>query len=240
MLVLAGMTMAMSVASASAQNPFSFLFGGFGGGQRPSPPPWARSYADPNQQPGPPGASPTEPAPRADMGGAVAYCVRLCDGRFFPIQRSAATPAEICNSFCPASRTKIFSGSSIDQAVAHDGARYADLASAFVYRSRTVEGCTCNGKDAFGLANMKASEDPTLRPGDVVATEEGFVSYSGAKKRGADFTPIESAAGLSAELRRQLSRTRIAPASPTTRSGPAVSSAAPAREGSGQRAQLDR
>ena len=155
------------------------------------------------------------------MGPAVSYCVRLCDGHFFPIQRSAATPVEICNSFCPAAHTKIFSGASIDHAVAHDGTRYADLSNAFVYRTRVVPGCSCNGKDAFGLVNMQAAEDPTLRHGDVVATADGFVAYSGTHKKTADFTPINnSASGVSAESRRQLAQTRIAPAStPAPRAG---------------------
>ena len=30
--------------------------------------------------------------------------------------------------------------------------------------------CTCNGKDAFGLAKIDVASDPTLKPGDIVAT----------------------------------------------------------------------
>jgi hypothetical protein len=138
--------------------------------------------------------------------------VRLCDGHFFPIQRTAATPAETCSSFCPASHTKVFSGSSIDRAVARDGGRYADLANAYAYRDRVVPGCTCNGKDAFGLARVQVADDPTLRPGDIVATETGFATYNGngGRKRGADFTPIDASRGQS-EWRRQLAKTPIAP-----------------------------
>ena len=62
------------------------------------------------------------------MDTSVAYCVQLCDGRFFPVQRPAgAAPEQTCSSFCPATRTKIYRGASIDQAVAADGRRYADL-----------------------------------------------------------------------------------------------------------------
>jgi hypothetical protein len=187
------------------------------------------------------GARPGDPGPRMDGGPAVSYCVRLCDGHFFPIQRSAATPVEICNSFCPASKTKIFSGSSIDHAVANDGSRYADLSNAFVYRNRLVPGCTCNGKDAFGLAPMTPAEDPTLQRGDVVATADGFVAYSGSRKKTAEFTPINSASGVPAESRRQLARTRIAPATSTPTPAAAVaSSAAAARDGNDRRAQLGR
>ena len=42
-------------------------------------------------------------------GRSVAYCVRLCDGRYFPIQRHAnASPAQLCSAFCPAAKTQVF------------------------------------------------------------------------------------------------------------------------------------
>ena len=87
-------------------------------------------------------------------GRFVAYCVRLCDGQHFPLDHMTnATPVETCRAMCPASKTKMFFGSEIDRAVARDGARYADLDNAFVYRQHLVPNCTCNGKDAFGLAS---------------------------------------------------------------------------------------
>jgi hypothetical protein len=230
-VLVAALATAAAPAPTSAQSLFDFF-------RRPSPPPSVTAYADPTQQNDPLAARPSDPAPRVDSAPAVSYCVRLCDGHFFPIQRSAATPVEVCNSFCPASRTKIFSGGSIDHAVARDGTRYADLGNAFAYRTRIVPGCTCNGKDAFGLAPMKAAEDPTLRQGDVVATEEGFVAYSGSNKRGADFTPINnSASGVHAESKRQLAKTRIAPA---ITSAEIANSAASGRDGSDRQAQLVR
>jgi hypothetical protein len=230
----AALAVAAVPAPAAAQSLFDFFFNG---ARRPTPP-TAPAYADPQTETY--GDKPSDLGPRVDVGPAVSYCVRLCDGRFFPIQRSAATPVEICNSFCPAARTKIFSGGSIDHAVAHDGTRYADLSNAFVYRTRVVPGCSCNGKDAFGLVNMQTAEDPTLRHGDVVATADGFVAYSGGHKKGADFTPINnSASGVSAESRRQLAQTRIAPAS-TPAPAPVVNSAASGRDSNDRQAQLER
>jgi hypothetical protein len=228
---IATLAVAAAPAPAAAQNLFNFFFSN----ARPAPPPSVSAYADPTQ------TKPADPAPRVESSPAVSYCVRLCDGRFFPIQRSSATPIEICNSFCPASHTKVFSGDSIDHAVARDGARYADLANAFVYRTRVVPGCSCNGKDAFGLAPVKAAEDPTLRPGDVVATENGFVAYSGGHKKGGDFTPIASASGVSAESRRQLAQTKIAPASrPPVDTTEIVNGRATERDGNDRQAQLTR
>ncbi len=213
--VVTGLAVALALlpallpAPASAQNFFDFFFGG---PRRPAPPPSASYYGDPRaDNPGDSFRSRRERAARDESGPAVAYCVRLCDGRYFPIQRSGdASPAQVCSSFCPASRTQIFSGSTIDGARARNGTRYADIANAFVYRERVVDGCTCNGKDAFGLVDMKAAEDPTLQPGDVVATDRGYVAYDGGRKT-AQFTPIERSR-LASDLRRRLSQTAIVPA----------------------------
>ena len=73
----------------------------------------------------------------------------------------------------------MFYGAEIDNAVAKDGARYADLDTAYVYRKQLVANCTCNGKNALGLAPYDLPSDPTLRPGDIVATKTGLMAYTG-------------------------------------------------------------
>ena len=118
----------------------------------------------------------------------MAYCVRLCDGRYFPIQRHAnANPVQLCNAFCPAAKTQVFNGSQIDHAYAGNGARYADIDNAFVYREKIVDNCTCNGKDSFGLARIDISADPTLRQGDIVATGDNvkaaLIAMAASKER---------------------------------------------------------
>src|SRR5215469_13668473 len=196
-------TLLTSVATASAQNIFEALFGRLWN----SP---VTSYADPNASSRSPEATHSE--------GVLAYCVRLCDGRYFPIQRhSGSTSAQTCSSMCPASATKIYNGNAIDHAVAPDGKRYSELATAFADRKKIVPGCTCNGRDAFGLVNTAVADDPTLRPGDIVATNTGLMAYS-AGPNGSTFMPISAYAGLSADLRRQLTETKIEPAA----EGPAL------------------
>ena len=159
---------------ASAQGLFDFLFQ-----RRPGPPPNASSYADPSY----PGFD-RERGSGAPAGLAGTFCVRLCDGRYFPIQRSGgANPAQLCSSFCPAAETRMFSGAGIDHAVATDGTRYASLRTAFAYRERVVDNCTCNGRDPYGLVTLNPIEDTSLRQGDIVATNEGFVAYNGGSRR---------------------------------------------------------
>jgi hypothetical protein len=153
---------------------------------------------------------------RADSSGpAKAFCVRTCDGHFFPVQAHAGvTAAESCRSFCPTSETKLYGGSAIDTATASDGGRYADLPNAFVYRKAMVAGCTCNGKNAFGLARLDATTDPTLRQGDIVATKTGLVAFTGAGNNVANFTPIENYSRLPKTTRDKLAETKIMPPTP--------------------------
>lgn len=156
------------------------------------------------------------PQERADLGPARAFCVRTCDGHYFPVQaRAGMSAAEACQSFCPASQTKLYAGSNIDYAVARDGSRYADLANAYAYRRQLVVGCTCNGRDQFGLAHVDAATDPTLRPGDVVATQAGMVVFTGRKNGSAEFTAAASYPHFSKTQRDQLAAMRIAPATAT-------------------------
>jgi uncharacterized protein DUF2865 len=229
--VVAGLVVGFTFASApaAAEGLFDFLFGG---ARRTAPPPSASSYSDPYN--GQTSQRPEEPA--LEAGPSVAFCVRLCDGRFFPIQRTSnSNPVRTCSAFCPTARTKVFSGSEINTATANDGSRYKDLPNAFVYRDRKVADCTCNGRDAYGLVTAEAKDDPTLQPGDIVATDRGFVAYNGSSRRNKEFTPIGSYSGLSAELRHKLAGARIQPRDVTTRPEPSDTGS-----GTGQRAQLDK
>jgi hypothetical protein len=101
---------------------------------------------------------------------------------------------ETCRAMCPASKTKVYFGSEIGAAVAKDGAHYADLDTAFIYRKQLVANCTCNGKDAFGLAPFDLSSDPTLRPGDMVSTKTGIMAYGGKNGSVEAFTPVDQSA----------------------------------------------
>jgi hypothetical protein len=77
-----------------------------------------------------------------------------------------------------------------------------------------VDGCTCNGRDPFGLARMDAKADPTLRPGDVVATKSGLLAFTGMKNKAADFTPVDSYRNFSKNQRDKLSDVKIMPPTP--------------------------
>src|SRR5436853_198300 len=83
-----------------------------------------------------------------------------------------------------------------------DGSRYEDLENAFVYRERTVDNCTCNGRTPYGLATLDARNDPTLRPGDLIATNEGLVLATTAQAAvgQANSDDVTSSLGLRGQL----------------------------------------
>jgi hypothetical protein len=165
MLAVAAVVGPVALASeiSSAENLLDFLFGG--GQKQPS---LFGSVFNNNAQPAPPVAAGTGPA----------FCVRSCDGKYFPLMRGAASPTQLCQAFCPASPTRIFFGSNIDNAYAATGERYADSENAFAYRKALRADCTCNGHNPAGLASVDLAIDGSLRSGDVLATADGQVAYS--------------------------------------------------------------
>ena len=145
--------------------------------------------------------------------------MRTCDGRYFPLARGNATPVQMCQAFCPASPTKVFFGSTIDSASSSTGERYADSENAFAYRKALRADCTCNGRDPAGLAPVDLTLDTSLRPGDVIATTTGLVAYSGVKvgvNQTAEFTPVASYPGLTADVRARLGEMKVAPVAAET------------------------
>ncbi|MCG6205061.1 DUF2865 domain-containing protein [Rhodopseudomonas sp. HC1] len=180
-------------SAASAQDFFSALFHGYQ--------PQARAYAPERAFPF---ASEGDYAPRRARpiqrsyasGGGQAFCVRTCDGRYFPISATGDATKEVtCNSFCPASETKVVYGSTIDAARTSGGKPYSELPNAFKFRAEIVDGCTCNGKDHFGLAKIKLEDDPTLRRGDIVANEDGLKVASRIDRRdgAVNYSPVSAA-----------------------------------------------
>jgi hypothetical protein len=149
--------------------------------------------------------------PRGEGGPRTAFCVRTCDGRYFPVNAHAGfSAAQACSSFCPASETKLYTGSGIDNAVGLDGRRYTELPQAYAYRKQLVAGCTCNGKDAFGVARLDVTSDPTLQRGDVVVTRNGAQVVSAKTPAGPQFTAVDDYRGLSERSRRTLADMDVA------------------------------
>jgi Protein of unknown function (DUF2865) len=193
----------VAAPQARAEDFLSALFGAFSG----------RPVAQPQAQvPLPFVGEGTAPSPQSQSAqgdarprsSGQAYCVRTCDGRYFPISASdGPSRAASCNSFCPASETQVVYGSSIDSTATATGKPYSELPNAFRYRSELVAGCTCNGKDQVGLAPVRIENDPTLRKGDIVAGADGLmIAGRGADRRGASLNMSPASPAVRARYER--------------------------------------
>src|SRR5262245_40535432 len=191
---IAGMAAIAAAPSVAAESGLGAIFNIFGDSHdgRYAP---VTAYAAPSA----PSTTPEKPVdlPAPAVSGGNTYCVRLCDGRYFPLSAPAvasrAGPAKMCAALCPAARTAIFRRAHIHTAAGARGERYADLDTAFVYRQKLVPDCTCNGRNVFGLAPIDIDKDPTLQAGDVVATRSGLQVFRGSRgntAKSVDFTPV--------------------------------------------------
>ena len=165
--VLAVVLIAAPAGAASAQGLFDFFNGT--PRQAPQTPAPSLAYADPVAAPPKAAAS----APRAaGSGSTVAYCVRLCDGRHFPIQHhSAATPVQLC-ARAPRER---------DQGVLRQ--RHQPRHRQGWHTARRSKTPSRTGRGLFRLhlqqqdqlrgRRRRYQRRPTLRSGDVVATRDG-------------------------------------------------------------------
>jgi hypothetical protein len=212
--ILAG-ALVLAPGSVSAEGLFDFLFGGTQKPQGRQAPAQANFFADPfgiNQP-----AHPTSAPATRVAGSGPAFCVRSCDGKYFPLtMRGNASPVQTCQAFCPASVTKVFYGSNIDSAAAGNGERYADSENAYAYRKALRADCTCNGRSPSGLAPVDLTLDTSLRSGDVIATTDGLVAYTGVRlgtDQAAEFTPVAAYPGLTADVRARLGEMKVAPVS---------------------------
>jgi hypothetical protein len=166
--------------SAQAEDFLLALFGAFGARPHTSAPLMPLPFASEGDA----NLSLPQVEARPHYVGGQAYCVRTCDGRYFPLPASDnQSRAASCNSFCPASETRLVYGGTIDSATTETGKPYAELPNAFRYRSEIVAGCTCNGKDQVGLAPVRIGDDPTLRKGDIVAGGDGLMTVGRSADR---------------------------------------------------------
>ncbi len=127
--------------------------------------------------------------PAQGKGTGVAYCVRTCDGYFFPLgvsTGSAAGDELACASLCPASETRVYTrriGDDMEVARAlRDGKPYAALPAAFTHRNSYKAACSCTGKGPGLATGYSARYDQTLRVGDAVMTAKGMMVFNGGAK----------------------------------------------------------
>ena len=130
-------------------------------------PPQGSAYADPSNPNDRPVYAPSGGAPQVSHGGGrgVAYCVRTCDGRYFPVSgtrqderrrrcagrsvRGADPDFLRWRRYRTAGRTE-------------RPALHRPAGNAFVYRERWLDGLKCNSKSPIGLVRFGMTW--TIRP----------------------------------------------------------------------------
>jgi hypothetical protein len=142
----------------------------------------------------------------------VTYCVRLCDGYFFPLSPAAGGERQqeaACAAMCPAAATRLYvgqPGQEIGAARAANGQRYQQLASAFNHQSGTSSACSCTAR-GWGTASVPLAEDRTLQPGDIVMTAQGLRIFEGGSRvphRAGSFVRLSESNRLGRQQRARL------------------------------------
>lgn len=142
------------------------------------------------------------------------FCVRTCDGYFFPvgpILRGADHHAQAgaCAAMCPGAEVQLYSSRSgaIEDARGAGGRLYTASLTAFRHRGELVAGCSCQGGVTRGLASLPIGRDHTLRAGDAIVTATGVrLMRTGARfpYRPRDFVTVSAYGRLPTDLRRRV------------------------------------
>lgn len=233
-LALAILALASLSSPAAAQGFFEQLFGGGGYPQDPYPShygagrSWSRhgarapspAWRAAATQGGAPRRQESERAPLADAASSArSYCVRECDGYFFPIglyngAADAASHARACERLCPGAHASLYvmrAGSDkIEDAVAaRGGGTYARLLASIQRREEGEKeaSCACRAAEAPQEAASALYLDPTLRRGDAVMTAHGVEVFHGGARfpyTRRDFQPLAQSRDVAADARRRL------------------------------------
>ena len=121
--------------------------------------------------------------PRSRYGGGLAYCVRSCDGRYFPITgNDNQSRAENCKNLCPASETKVVYGSTIDNATKHVGAT-----------NQTISGVTVTNVAYTWDSATDDTSDVNFHTAEVLGSNDTMtVSLNNAPAESAKLAQIDS------------------------------------------------
>ncbi len=157
------------------------------------------------------------PAPARESrffgGSGVTYCVRTCDGFYFPLSTatgSVKADEAACNRLCPTTETKVFvgqGGADFDEARARStGKTYATLNNAFSYRKSVDKSCSCSTSGVGLTADYSIYRDESLRVGDVIMTKTGMKVFSGGNMpyREANFRSLRDSNLLDSKTREHL------------------------------------
>jgi hypothetical protein len=141
-----------------------------------------------------------ESKPEPERAPPQAYCVRLCDGYYFPLTATGdavSSKKDLCSALCPGTSTEVYvragGESTMDNATGPNRKPYKSLANAYAYRAPAAPRCSCQA--AAGVPALALTNDPTLRSGDIVVTSKGVRVFAGASRfpfRESDFVDFRA------------------------------------------------
>ena len=166
----------------------------------------------------PAGAAP--PPPPVDRVARV-YCVRHCDGAYYPLAVDVAKDkleglGQLCQAQCPGAESSAYSDADGDvaKAQAADGTTYDALPAAFRFQKETSPTCSCRGAgENWAQTLAKAETMIEAHKGDVIVTPEIQARME---------TPLSSPTAQPGAA-----RAKGRPGGAETRQGPAAQTAAP-------------
>ena len=109
----------------------------------------------------------------ANSGRNSRFC--SCDGKYFLLMRGAASPAQMCEAFCPASSTEVFLQLQHRQSLYRNRQTLADSENAVAYRKRCAPIAPATAHNPAGLASVDLAMDGSLPSGDALAAADGLV-----------------------------------------------------------------
>lgn len=158
-----------------------------------------------------------EAAANEQAGGTRSYCVRECDGYFFPVgiysgAADLSSHQRTCNKLCPGAKATLYvmrSGSDKieEAAAARGGSLYSRLTAALQRRGGTGLPCSCRASQPATGPMKPIYEDFTLRPGDAVMTPNGVAIFRGGSRYpydARDFHSLAESRDLPQRTRRML------------------------------------
>lgn len=173
--ILALSTLLAAPAPAGAEDLLDFLFG---------PDTEAPAQRETRTPSGDVRFGPKRPAKKPGGGGrggahTGGYCVRTCDGYFFPLVKSShATRQQSCNFACPSATVEIYDGPNIENARNARGETYKALVDSLAGRTDSSARCSCNDPSTSAAYSRDAARtDPTLQTGDFVIEDEGALVF---------------------------------------------------------------
>ena len=201
---------ALAPEMSSAEGLLDFFFGG-SQKQQPQTSFFANIF-NTNLQPPPP-ARPAIESPVVATSGP-SFCVRSCDGKYFPLMRGASSPTQMCQAFCPASPTEVFFGSSIDDANAASGDATPIAKTPLPIGRRCAP--TAPATAAIPPVWRHSISRWTIRCARVTCSQPTTGSSPIPGRAGIDqtpgFTPVASFPGLTPQVRARLNDMKVAPA----------------------------